>query len=51
MKYTNSWKSNAKQNDKLDFIIRIGKITFIKLNVDFGKKKFIFTLLNFGIKN
>lgn len=51
MKYINSWKANAKQNDKINIVFRISKITFIKFSADIGKKKYILTLLNFTIKN
>ncbi len=51
MKYINNWKANAKKNNKIDIVIRIGKITFITLWVDTSAKKFILTVLNFTVKN
>jgi hypothetical protein len=50
MKYTNSWKSKTKQADKIDIILRVGKITFIKFTVDVSRKTYMLTLLNFTIK-
>mgnify|MGYP000256367046 CR=1 FL=1 len=51
MKYTNSWKANAKKNNKINFLLRIGKITFVKISFDIERKKYILTLLNFSINN
>jgi hypothetical protein len=51
MKYTNSWKANAKKNNRIDVLLRIGKITFVKISVDIKRKKYIVTLLNFSVNN
>jgi len=51
MKYINSWKSSAKQSDKIDITIRLGSITFVKIYFDNSSNKFILTLLNFTLKN
>jgi hypothetical protein len=52
MKYTNSWKANAKKENKINVIVRLGKLTFINFSLKLGgEKKFVLTVLNFTIKN
>lgn len=51
MKFKNSWKSNTKQWDKLQINIRIGAITVFNLEVDWSRKKFSLSVMNFKLSN
>jgi hypothetical protein len=51
MKLTNSWKSQAKQNDKLHLKVRISFITLLEIYVDISRKDYYFTLFNFRLRN
>jgi len=44
----NGWKARNKQDDKINFTIRLGIVTFIEIKWDFSSKKGRFMLLNFG---
>ena len=50
MIFINSWKVRTKQWGKVNFKIRLGKITFFDIYADFTKKQAGIILLNFGIK-
>jgi hypothetical protein len=51
MKYRNSWRSKKKQWDKLAIRIRLGAIDFLFIEVDISREFYMFTILNFTIKN
>jgi hypothetical protein len=51
MKFKNSWKSNAKQWDKIQINVRIGAVTVFNLDIDWSAKKFSLSLMNFKISN
>jgi hypothetical protein len=51
MKTRNSWKSASKQWDKLSLRLRIGAVDFFTVEIDVSRNFFMFTLLNFTIKN
>ena len=51
MKFKNSWKSNTKQWDKLQINIRVGAITVFNLEVDWSRKKFSLSEMNFKLSN
>lgn len=50
MNFINSWKSNSKQGDKIELVIRLLKLTIFKLQIDFSKKQFEIMLFNIGLK-
>jgi hypothetical protein len=49
--FINSWKSTAKQDDKLNFELRVFKLTFFKIYFDISRNDFSIMFLNFGFKN
>lgn len=51
MKYRNSWKSTKKQWDKVQIRFRLGAIDFLTVEIDVSRNFYMFTLLNFTIKN
>lgn len=51
MKFRNNWKVVNKQWDKFQIRFRIGKVDFITIEVDISREFYMFTLLNFTIKN
>jgi hypothetical protein len=51
MKFRNNWKVTNKQFDKFKIRIRLSFVDFLWIELDFSKKFYMFTLLNFAIKN
>jgi hypothetical protein len=51
MKTRNSWKSTRKQWDKISLRLRLGAVDFITIEVDKSRDFYMFTLLNFTVKN
>jgi hypothetical protein len=51
MKFKNSWKSKTKQWDKLEINVRVGAITIFNLGLDWSKRKFTLSIMNFKISN
>lgn len=51
MKFKNSWKSKSKQWDKLQINVRLGAVTVFNLDLDWSKRKFSLSILNFKISN
>jgi len=48
MDFINSWKHGNKKCTKIDIEIRLGRITVLKLVLDFGKE-YELMVLNFGV--
>jgi hypothetical protein len=51
MKFRNNWKVKNKQWDKFDICVRLGKATVFQIEVDISRSFYMFTVLNFCIKN
>lgn len=51
MKFRNSWKSWNKQWDKISIRMRISTLDFFTIEVDVSREFYMFTILNFTIKN
>ena len=51
MKFRNNWKSHVKQWDKFIFKIRISYFDIVGIEIDISRKFYLFTLLNFTLKN
>jgi hypothetical protein len=51
MKYRNSWKSVKKQWDKVSIRFRLSSLDMLSVEIDVSRKFYMFTLLNFTIKN
>ena len=51
MVFRNNWKVKNKQWDKFQLRMRIGKIDLLTIEVDISREFYMFTLLNFSIKN
>ena len=51
MKFRNSWKSAAKQWDKLSIRIRISSLDVFTLEIDISREFYMLTILNWTIKN
>jgi hypothetical protein len=51
MKIRNSWKSVNKQWDKFSIRVRISALDILTIEVDISREFYMFTLLNFTIKN
>ena len=51
MKLGNSWKNKAKQWDKVQIRVRLGKIDFFTIELDKSRVFYMLTILNFTIKN
>lgn len=51
MKYRHNWKAWNKQWDKLSVRFRISTIDFLSIEIDISRKFYMFTILNFTIKN
>ncbi len=47
----NNWKVKNKQWDKFQLRLRIGRIDFLTIEIDISREFYMFTLLNFSIKN
>jgi hypothetical protein len=51
MKYRNSWKSVKKQWDKVSIRFRLSSLDVLSVEIDISRKFYMFTLLNFTVKN
>ena len=51
MKLGNSWRNRAKQWDKVQIRVRLGKIDFFTIELDKSRVFYMLTILNFTIKN
>jgi hypothetical protein len=51
MKLRNNWRVHNKQWDKFQLRVRIGKIDFLTIEIDVSREFYMFTLLNFTLKN
>jgi hypothetical protein len=51
MKFRNSWTAKNKLWDKFAIRFRLGAIDFFIIEVDISREFYMFTLLNFTIKN
>ena len=47
----NNWKVRNKQWDKFAVRLRLGKIDVFTIEVDISREFYMFTILNFTIKN
>jgi hypothetical protein len=47
----NIWKVKNKQWDKFAVRFRFGKIDFFTIEIDISREFYLFTILNFTIKN
>ena len=50
MNFINSWSSNAKQKDKFELTLRLGKFTLIELSMDKSDEKIRFIIFNIGFE-
>lgn len=48
MNFINSWTSKVKQSDKYEIVIRLGKLTVLKLSWDTSRKSHAIIILNLG---
>ena len=51
MKIRNNWKVRNKQWDKFEIKIRLGKADVLSIEIDISRSFYMFTILNFSIKN
>jgi hypothetical protein len=51
MKIRNNWKGSKRQWDKLMIRLRISSVDLFTLEIDISRDFYLFTLLNFTIKN
>jgi hypothetical protein len=51
MKLRNNWRVHNKQWDKFQLRVRVGKIDFLTIEIDVSRDFYMFTLLNFTLKN
>jgi hypothetical protein len=51
MKIRNGWNTYTKQWDKLNIKLRISFIDILAIEVDISRDFYLFTILNFTIKN
>ena len=51
MKIRNNWKVRNKQWDKFEIKIRLGKADVLSIEIDISRSFYMFTVLNFSIKN
>ena len=51
MKFRNSWAVKNKLWDKFAIRFRLGAIDFLIIEADISREFYMFTLLNFTIKN
>lgn len=51
MKFRNSWKSAAKQWDKLMIRLRISSLDIFSLEIDLSREFYLITILNLTLKN
>lgn len=51
MKFRNNWKVHNKQWDKFIIKLRLGFLDIIALEIDISRNFYLFTVLNFTLKN
>jgi hypothetical protein len=51
MKLRNGWKAWNKQWDKLSIRLRISTLDILTIELDISREFYMFTILNFTIKN
>lgn len=51
MKFRNSWKSSAKQWDKIMVRIRVSSLDLFTFELDISRNFYLVTILNLTIKN
>jgi len=51
MKFRNSWKSSAKQWDKIMIRLRISSLDIFSFEMDISRNFYLLSILNFTIKN
>jgi hypothetical protein len=51
MKVRNGWKSKNKLWDKFAIRLRLGAVDFLVIEADVSREFYMFTILNFTIKN
>jgi hypothetical protein len=51
MKFRNSWKSSAKQWDKIMIRFRLSSLDFFTFEMDISRNFYLLTVLNLTIKN
>lgn len=51
MKFRNSWKSAAKQWDKLCIRIRVSSLDILTIEIDISREFYLITILNLTLKN
>ena len=51
MRFRNSWRLSLKQWDKIALRIRLGAIDILSIEVDVSREFYLFTILNFTVKN
>jgi hypothetical protein len=51
MRLKNSWRSKSKQWDKIQINIRLGAVTVFNLDLDWSRRKFSLSVMNFKLSN
>lgn len=51
MKFRSNWGQTRKQWDKLMIRLRISSLDLFSLEIDISREFYLFTILNFTIKN
>jgi|694.fasta_scaffold61326_4 hypothetical protein len=51
MKLRNNWNTSKKQWDKLMIRLRVSSLDIFSLEIDISREFYLFTILNFTIKN
>lgn len=51
MKLRNNWKNSKKQWDKVMIRLRVSSLDLFSLEIDVARDFYLFTILNFTIKN
>ena len=48
--WINSWRKGNKQDDKLEIVLRCGRLTFLDVRVDVSKLSVRVIVFNFGFE-
>jgi len=51
MKFSNGWKSNTKQLDKLEFKFRVSFLTLLEIELDWSRRQYLVTIFNLSFHN
>lgn len=51
MKIRNNWNTSRKQWDKFTLKLRVSMIDLLSIEIDISREFYLFTILNFTIKN